>query len=91
MKKKTSPYVNVRDVIRRRHELNDLYRRNTQPTQARQKRRFDEKTASAKDNTVADYVWVFFERSTTERNKETPIEMEGTVHDNGSASGGTFL
>ena len=27
----------------------------------------------------------------SERNKETPEEMEGTVHDNGSASGGKFL
>ena len=30
-------------------------------------------------------------RYTTERNQEAPNEVEGTVHDNGGAPGGTFL
>ena len=46
--KKTSPQVYVRDVIRRQQELNDLCRRNTQQTQARQRKRFDKKTAGAR-------------------------------------------
>ena len=33
----------------------------------------------------------FSERYTTEMNKETPKEVKGTVHDNGGASGGTFI
>ena len=41
--KKTSPQVYVRDAIRRQQELNDLYRRNTQQAQARQRKRFDKK------------------------------------------------
>ena len=32
----------------------------------------------------------FSDRYPTIRNEETPKEMEGTIHDNGSASGGTF-
>ena len=32
----------------------------------------------------------FSERYPVERNYQTPKEMEGTVHDNGSASRGTF-
>ena len=31
------------------------------------------------------------EGHSAERNKKAPEEVEGTVHDNGSASGGTFL
>ena len=43
--KKTSPQVYVRDVIRRQQELNDLYRRNAQQAQARQRKRIDKKAA----------------------------------------------
>ena len=57
--KKTSPQVYVRDVIRRQQELNDLCRRNTQQVQARQRKGFDKKAASAKAYSVGDYVWVF--------------------------------
>ena len=57
--KKTSPHVYVRDVIRRQQELNDLCRQNTQQAQARQRKRFDKKTAGAKAYSVGDYVWVF--------------------------------
>ena len=45
--KKTSPQVYVRDVIRCQQELNGLCRRNTQQTQARQRKRFAKKTAGA--------------------------------------------
>ena len=31
------------------------------------------------------------ERHSVKRNEETPEEVEGTVYDNGGASGGTFL
>ena len=37
---KTSPQVDVRDVIRRQQELNDLSRRNTQQARAKQRKRF---------------------------------------------------
>ena len=57
--KKTSPQVYVRDVIRRQQELNDLCRRNTQQAQARQRKKFDKKTAGAKAYSVGDYVQVF--------------------------------
>ena len=70
--------------------MNHLCRRNTQQAQARQKKRFDEKTAGVKAYLVGDYVWVFQKLHTTERNKETPEEVMGTIHNNGSASGGTF-
>ena len=43
---------NVRDVIRRQQELNDLCKRNTQQAQARQRKRFDKKAADAKDKKV---------------------------------------
>ena len=56
---KTSPQVYVRDVIRRQQELNDLCRRNTQQAQARQRKKFDKKSAGAKTYSVGDYVWVF--------------------------------
>ena len=56
---KTSPQVYVRDVIRRQQELNDLCRRNTQQARARQRKRFDKKSAGAKDSSVGDNVWVF--------------------------------
>ena len=82
--KKTSPQVYVRDVIRRQQELNDLCRRNTQQAQARQRKRFDKKAAGAKTYSVGDYV------CTTERDKETSKEMEGTLHDYGGAPGGTL-
>ena len=57
--KKTSPQVYVRDVTRRQQEINDLCRRNIQQAQARQRKRFDEKTAGARAYSVGDYVWVF--------------------------------
>ena len=57
--KKTSPLVYLRDVIRRQQELNYLCRRNTQQTQARQRKRFDKRAAGAKAYWVGDYVWVF--------------------------------
>ena len=57
--KKTSPQVYVRDEVKRQQELKDLCRRNTQRTQARQRKTFDKKTAGAKANSVGDYVWVF--------------------------------
>ena len=83
---KTSPQVCVLDVIRRQQELNDLCRRNTQQAQAGQRKRFDKRAACAKAYSVR-----FSERYTTERNEETHKEEAGTVHDNGGASGGTFL
>ena len=36
-----------------------MCRRNTQQAQARQKRKFDERTAGAKAYSVGDYLWVF--------------------------------
>ena len=33
----------------------------------------------------------FSKRFTTERNKKAPKKVEGTLHDYGSAPGGTFL
>ena len=90
VRKKKPPQVHVRDVIRRQQEMNDLCRRNTQQAQARQKKRFHKKTAGVKAYSVGDYVWVFQKFYTTERNEETPEEVEGTIHDNRSASGGTF-
>ena len=53
--KKTAPQTYVRDVIRRQQDLIDLCRRNTQPAQIRQKRRFDKRTADAKAYSVGDY------------------------------------
>ena len=50
--KRTAPQTYVRDVIRRQQDLNDLRKRKTQHAQIRQRRRFDERTADAKD-------WVF--------------------------------
>ena len=58
---KTAPQTYVRDVIRRRQDLNDLCRRNTQQAQVRQKGRFDKRTADAKAYSVGDYVWAFQE------------------------------
>ena len=58
-RKKTSPQVYVRDVIRRQQELNDLCRRNTQQAQARQRKKFHKKVAGAKAYSVGDYVWVY--------------------------------
>ena len=58
-KKKTSPHVYVRDVIRRQQEQNDLCRRNTQQAQARQRKRLDKKADGAKANPAGDYVCVF--------------------------------
>ena len=57
--KNTSPQVYVRDEIRRQQELNYLCRRNTQQAQARQRKRFDKKTAGAKAYSEGDYVWAF--------------------------------
>ena len=51
--------VYVRVVIRRQQELNDLWRRNTQQSHARQRKRFEKKAADAKAYSVGDYVWVF--------------------------------
>ena len=56
--KRTAPQTYVRDVVRRQQDLNDLFRRNTQQAQIRQKRRFDKRTADAKAYSVGDYVWV---------------------------------
>ena len=56
---KTSPQVYVSDVIRRQQELNDLCRRNTQQSQARQRKKFDKKAAVAKFYLVGGYVWFF--------------------------------
>ena len=58
-RKKMSPQVYVRDVIRRQQELNDLCRRKTQQAQARQMKRFDKRAAGKKAYSVGDYVWVF--------------------------------
>ena len=88
--KKTTPQVYTRDVIRRKQELNGLCRRNKQQAQAKQEKRFDKKAAGAKAYSVGDYVG-FLERYTTERNEETPKEVEGTIHDNGSATRDKFL
>ena len=57
--KKTSPQVYVSVVIRLQKELNDLYRRNTQQAQARQRKSFDKKAAGAKAYSVGDCVLVF--------------------------------
>ena len=57
--KKTSPQVYVRDVIRRQQELNDLCRRNTQQSQAWQRKIVDKKAAGAQAYSVKEYVWVF--------------------------------
>ena len=57
--RKTLPQAYERDVIRRQQELNDLYRRNTQQAQARQRKRCDKKAASAKAYSIRDCVWVF--------------------------------
>ena len=46
--KKTPPQVYVRDVIRRKQELIELCRRNTQQAQAGQRKMFDKKAAGAK-------------------------------------------
>ena len=70
-------------MIRRQQELNDLCRRNTQQAQARQRKRFDKKAAGAKAYSMGDYIWVFQNVYTTERDKETSKEMEGTLHDYG--------
>ena len=59
--KKTAPRTYVRDVIRRQLDLNDLFRRNTQQAQIRQKRRFDKRTADARAYSVDNYIWVFQE------------------------------
>ena len=56
--KKTAPQTYLRDVIRRQQDINDLCRRNTQQSQIRQKRRFDQRNANAKVYSVGDYVWV---------------------------------
>ena len=53
--RRTSPDVYVRDVIRCQQELNYLCRRNTQQAQAREKRKFDKKTAVVKAYSVGDY------------------------------------
>ena len=60
--RRTAPQTYVRDVIKRQQDLNDLYRRNTQQAQIRQKRRFDKRTADAKDYSVGIYVWLFQEK-----------------------------
>ena len=88
-KKKTSPQVYVRDVIRRhknyttcadkilsKHKQGrgkSLIRRELVPKLSRKLRMGISK------------------RYTTERNQEAPKEVEETVHDNGGAPGGTFL
>ena len=70
--KKTSPHVYVRDVIRRQQEFNDLYRRNTQQAQVRQRRRFDKKAAGAKKLLGGRLPMDISERYTTERNEKAP-------------------
>ena len=47
--KKKERQTYLRDVIRRQQELNDLCMSNTQQAQIRQKRRFDKRTADAKN------------------------------------------
>ena len=89
--KKTSPQVYVGDVIRRQQEPNDLCRRNTQQAQARQRKRFDKKTAGAKAYSVGDYVWVFQNVIPSKGKKNAPKEVEGTLHDYRNVAGGTFL
>ena len=89
--KKTSPQVYVRDVIRLQQELNVMCRRNTQQALARQRKRFDKKAAGAKAYSVGDYVWVFQNVIPPKGAKKKPEEVERTLHDNGSAPGGTFL
>ena len=87
--KKTSPQVYVRDLIRRQQELNDLCRRNTQQTQARQRKKFDTKAAGAKAYSMGDYVWVFQNVIPPKGTKK--LLNEGTLHDYRSAPGGKFL
>ena len=93
--KKTLSQVYVRDVVRRQQELNDIFRRNTPQTQARQRNIFDKKAKNLKrrcKNFSSRRTCVgVSKRYTTEKEEETPKEVEGTVHDNGGASGGTFL
>ena len=89
--KKTSPQVYVRDVIRRQQELNDLCRRNNQQAQARQRKKFDKEAAGAKTYSVGDYVWVFQNVLPPKGTKKFPKKVEGTLHDYGSAPGGTII
>ena len=80
----------MRDVIRRQQELNDLCRRNTQQAQARQRKRFDKRAAGAKAYSVGDYVGVFKNVILSKVTKNL-LKNGGTLHDCGSAPGGTLL
>ena len=77
-------------MIRRQQELNDLCRRNTHQAQARQRKRFDKKSAGAKAYSVGDYVWVFQSVIPPKGTKKL-LKSEGTIHDYRSATGGTNL
>ena len=69
----------ARDVIRRQQEPNDLWRRNTQQAQIRQKRRFDRRTVDAKACSVGDYVWVFQEVVPQKRTKKFADKMAWSI------------
>ena len=81
----------MRDVIRRQHKFNDLYRRKTQQAQARQRKRFDKRAAGAKTYSVGDCVWVFQNVIPPKGTKKLFKKVEGTLHDYGSAPGETLL
>ena len=81
--------VYVRDVIRRQQELHDLCTRNAQQAQARQRKIFDKKAAGARAYSVGDYVWVVQNVILPKGTKKLLKKVEGTLHDYGSAPGGT--
>ena len=89
--KKTSPQVYVRDVIRRQQELNDLCRRNTEQAQARQRKKNRQESSWCKSLLGGGLRVGISERYTTERNEKAPKKVEGTLHNYGSAPGGTLL
>ena len=85
--KKKSPQVYVRDVIRRQQELNDLCRRNTHQGKGK---------ISIKNQLMQNLLggrlrMGISKRYTNERNEKAQKKVEGTLHDYGSAPGGTFL
>ena len=89
--KKTSRQVYVWVVIKRQQELNGLCRRNNQQAQATQRKRFDKKSSWWKSLLGRRLRMGISKRYTTERNKKAPKKVEVTLHDYGSAPGGTFL
>ena len=74
--KKTSPQVYVRDVVRRQQELNDLCGRNTQQTQARQRKTFDKKSSWCKNLLGSRIRMRISERYITKRNEKAPKKVE---------------